>query len=52
MEDDLKILKVEYNNLLDPTQILNLDLDDQTILNNWRWHKMEDGLQQKMTSKY
>ena len=35
MEDDLKILKVEYlrNGLLDPTEILNLslDLDDQTI---------------------
>ena len=42
MEDDLKILKVEYfsNHLLHPTQlwlldhtqILNLSLDDQTIL--------------------
>ena len=34
MEDDLKILKVEYlsNLLLDPSQILNLSLDDQTIL--------------------
>ena len=34
MEDDLKILKVEYlsTNLLDPTQILNLSLDDQTAL--------------------
>ena len=33
MEDDLKILKAEYlsNRLLDHTQILNLDLDDQTI---------------------
>ena len=33
MEEDLKILKVEYlsNHLLDHTQILNLDLDDQTI---------------------
>ena len=34
MEDDLEILKVKYlrNHLLDPTQILNLCLDDQTIL--------------------
>ena len=34
MEDDLKILKVKYlsNPLLDHTQILNLSLDDQTIL--------------------
>ena len=34
MEDALKISKVEYlsNHLLDPTQILNLSLDDQTIL--------------------
>ena len=33
MEDDLKILKVEYlsNHLLDPSQILNLFLDDQTM---------------------
>ena len=33
MEDDLKILKVKYlsNHLLDPTQILNLCLNDQTI---------------------
>ena len=32
MEDNLKILKVEYlrNHLLDYTQILNLSLDDQT----------------------
>ena len=32
MEDDLKILKVEYlcNHLLDHTQILNPSLDDQT----------------------
>jgi hypothetical protein len=31
VEDDLKILKVEYlnNHLLDQTQILNLSLDDQ-----------------------
>ena len=34
MEDDLKILKVEYlsNHLLDPTQILNLRLYDQITL--------------------
>ena len=33
MEDDLKILKVEYlsNHLLDHAQILNLSLVDQTI---------------------
>ena len=33
MEDDLKILKVEYlgNHLLDHTQILNLSLYDLTI---------------------
>ena len=33
MEDDLKILKVEYlsNPLLDHTKILNLSLDDQTL---------------------
>ena len=32
MEDDLKILKVEYlsNHLLDHTQILNLSLNDHT----------------------
>ena len=34
MEDNLKLLKVKYlsNRLLDPTQILNLCLDDQTML--------------------
>ena len=34
MEDDLQILRMEYlsNHLLDSTQILNLSLDDQTIL--------------------
>ena len=34
MEDNLKILKVEYlsNHLLNPTQILNLSLDDKTML--------------------
>ena len=33
MEEDLKILKVEYlsNHLLDHTQVLNLYLNDQTI---------------------
>ena len=32
MEDDIKILKLEYlsNHLLDHTQILKLSLDDQT----------------------
>ena len=49
MEDDLKILKVEYlsNQLLDHTQILNLRLDDQTIFYKsfkWRWPPMEDDL--------
>ena len=43
MEDDLKIFKVEYlrNPLLDHTQILNLSLDDQTILYKFRlrWPK-------------
>ena len=34
MEDNLKILKVEYlsNHLFDPTQILNLSLDGQPVL--------------------
>ena len=33
MEDDLKLLKVEYfsNHYLDPTQILYLSLDDPTL---------------------
>jgi hypothetical protein len=57
MEDNLKILKVEYlcNHLLDHTQILNLLLDDQTIFYkyfknqnwkclHWRWPPMEDNL--------
>ena len=36
MEDDLTILKVEYlgNHLLEPTQILNLSLDDHIIWYN------------------
>ena len=49
MEDNLKILKAEYlsNHLLDHTQILNLDLDDQTIFyKSWD----ENNLQWKMTS--
>ena len=49
MEDDLKILKVEYlsNLLLDLTQILNLSLDDQTIFYKslkWRQPQMENDL--------
>ena len=43
MEDDLKILKVEYlNRLLDSTQILNLDLSDQSKYFEWRRPPMED----------
>ena len=51
MEDDLKILKVEYlsNHLLDHTQILNLSWDNQTIYLN---PQNEDDLQWKTTSKY
>ena len=49
MEDDLKILKVEYlrNQLLDHTQILNLSIVDQTIFYaflKWRRPPMEDDL--------
>ena len=49
MEDDLKILKVEYlsNHLLDHTQILNLSWDDQTIFYKsfkWRRPPMDDDL--------
>ena len=49
MEEDLKVLKVEYlsNRLLDHTQILNLSLDDQTIFSKsskWRRPPMEDDL--------
>jgi hypothetical protein len=50
MEDDLKILKVEYlsNNSSDPPHILNLSLGDQTkIKKSWN----EDYLQWKKTSK-
>ena len=57
MEDDLKILKVEYlsYHLLDHTQILNLSLDDQTIFYKsfkWRWPQMKVTLVAKMTSKH
>ena len=49
MEDDLKLLKVEYlsNHLLDQTQILNLSLNDQTIFCNsvkLRRPPMEDNI--------
>ena len=51
MEDDLKILKVEYfsNHLLDHTQILNLSLDNQQIFMN---PLNEDDLQLKTTLNY
>ena len=42
MEDDLKILKVEYL-----SNHLSLNLDDQTIFYKslkWRWTPMEDDL--------
>ena len=49
MEDDLKILKVEYisNRLLDHTQILNLSFDDQNMFSKsskWWRPQMEDNL--------
>ena len=48
MEDNLKILKVEYlsNRLLDHTQILNLSLYDQPKFWNSKWRRppMEDNL--------
>ena len=49
MEDDLKILKVEYlsNQLLDHTQILNLEFGDQSKVFRffkWRQPPMEDDL--------
>ena len=49
MEDDLKILKVEYlsNHSSDPPQILNLSSGDQTKIKN-AWN--EDDLQWKTTS--
>jgi hypothetical protein len=51
MEDDLKILKVEYlsNHLSDPTQILNSSSGDQKKVKN-AWN--EDDLEWKTTSKY
>ena len=51
MEDDLKILKVEYlsNHSSDPPQILNLSSGDQTRRIN---AKNEDDFQWKTTSKY
>ena len=49
MEDNLKILKVEYVRLFDHTQILKLSLDDQTIFLN---PQNEDDLQWKTASKY
>ena len=50
MEDDLKILKVEYlsNHWLDLLQNLNWSLEDQTKIQN-AWN--EDNLQWKTTSK-
>ena len=46
MEDNLKILKVEYlsNHLLDHTQILNFSLYDQTLLCKGKPPPMEDNL--------
>ena len=49
MEDKLKIFKGEYlcNLLLEHTQILNLSLDDQTLLYKffkWNQPPMEDDL--------
>ena len=51
MEDDLKILKVEYlsNRLLDHTQILNLDLGNQSKV--FKYFN-EDDHPWKTTSKY
>jgi hypothetical protein len=51
MEDDLKILKVEYlsNHLSDPLQILNLSSGDQTKVKK-AWN--EDDCEWKTTSKY
>ena len=50
MEEDLKVLKVEYlsNCLLYHTEILNLNLDDQTTFSKsskWRRTSAEDDLQ-------
>ena len=51
MEDDLKILKVEYlsNHWSDLPQILNLSFGDQTKM---KYYFNEDDLQWKTTSKY
>ena len=51
MEDDLKILKVEYlvNHWSDFPQILNLSSGDQTKIKNTQ---NKDDLQWKTTSKY
>jgi hypothetical protein len=48
MEDDLKILEVEYLSycLLDHTQILNLSLNDKTMFLN---HTNDDDLKWKTT---
>ena len=45
MEDDLKILKVEFlrNHIMDHTQILNLNLDEQTIFYNLQWKMTSHG---------
>ena len=54
MVDDLKILKVEYfsNHLLDPTQILYLSLDDQTLFGSQKcWRVKEFGRKQFMGVK-
>ena len=52
MEEDLKILKVEYlrSHLLDKTLTLNLDLDDQTLFYKSlkeSWPPMEEDLRCK-----
>ena len=51
MEDDLKILKVEYlsNPRSDLTQILNLGSEEQTKIQN---DFNEDNLQRKTTLNY
>ena len=51
MEDDLKILKVDYlsNHWSELPQILRLSSEDQTQIKK-AWNK--DDLQLKMTSKY
>ena len=51
MEDDLKILKVEYlnNHWLDHPQITNVSSGDQTEIKS---SQIEDDLQWMITSKY